>query len=157
MLRPRAHFNLIAVGTTLLAFGGYNDTSIEMWGGLSAPWIEASTSLASLRSQHSALSFDHDLLCSENTTLPENFTAPLQTSWGVVVTGGLDSSNSSVSSTNVIGLDNCVVPDLPELRHNHGSFLTKWGALAVCGGDWSGKPWSSDCLVLNSTSKQWDR
>ena len=49
------------------------------------------------------------------------------------------------------------MPDLPEERLNHGSFITKSGALAVCGGSWAGKPFSSDCLVLNSTSKQWER
>ena len=71
--------------------------------------------------------------------------------------GGKDPSDKSISSTEVIGLDSCSVPDLPEERHNHGSFMTEWGSLAVCGGWWAGKPWSSDCLVLNTTSKQWER
>ena len=35
--------------------------------------------------------------------------------------------------------------------------MTSWGSLAVCGGYWSGKPASSDCLVLNTTSRQWER
>ena len=71
--------------------------------------------------------------------------------------GGKDPSDKSISSTEVIGLDSCSVPDLPEERYNHGSFMTEWGSLAVCGGWWAGKPWSSDCLVLNTTSKQWER
>ena len=61
------------------------------------------------------------------------------------------------SSVEMIGFDNCSVPDLPEARHDHGSFMTSWGSLAVCGGYWSGKPASSDCLVLNTTSRQWER
>ena len=28
---------------------------------------------------------------------------------------------------------------------------------AVCRGSWTGKPWSSDCLVLNLTSNKWKR
>ena len=61
------------------------------------------------------------------------------------------------SSIEMIGFDNCSVPDLPETRYGHGSFLTSWGSLAVCGGSWAGKPASSDCLVLNKTSRQWER
>ena len=71
--------------------------------------------------------------------------------------GGKDPSDKSISSTEVIGIGSCLVPDLPEERFNHGSFMTEWGSLAVCGGWWAGKPWSSDCLVLNTTSKQWER
>ena len=71
---------------------------------------------------------------------------------GVLLIGGFHSN-----SVEVIGLDNCSVPDLPEVRHGHGSFVTGWGSLAVCGGWWDGKPMSSDCLVLNTTSKQWER
>ena len=71
---------------------------------------------------------------------------------GVLLIGGFDSN-----SVEVIGLDNCSLPDLPEVRRDHGSFLTVWGSLAVCGGLWDGKPMSSDCLVLNTTSKQWQR
>ena len=71
---------------------------------------------------------------------------------GVLLIGGFDSN-----SVEVIGLDNCSLPDLPEVRHGHGSFLTVRGSLAVCGGWWDGKPLSSDCLVLNTTSKQWER
>ena len=57
----------------------------------------------------------------------------------------------------IIGFNNCSVPDLPEWRYNHGSFVTEWGSLAVCGGWWKGKPFSSDCLVLNRTSELWQR
>ena len=76
---------------------------------------------------------------------------------GVLLIGGRDSKNNSLSSVEVIGLDNCSVPDLPQWRYNHGSFMTEWGSLAVCGGKWSGKPISSDCLVLDTTSNQWQR
>ena len=65
--------------------------------------------------------------------------------------------DGGLSSVNVLGLDNCSVPDLPEWRYDHGSFVTESGALAVCGGWWGGKPASSDCLVLNRTSNQWER
>ena len=61
------------------------------------------------------------------------------------------------SSVETFGFDNCSVPDLPEWRSHHGSFMTSWGSLAVCGGWWEGKPASSDCLVLNKTSRQWER
>ena len=61
------------------------------------------------------------------------------------------------SSVEMIGFDNCSVPDLPETRYGHGSFMTSWGSLAVCGGWWDGKPASSDCLVLNTTTRQWER
>ena len=70
----------------------------------------------------------------------------------MMVIGGL-----WTSSVEMIGFDNCSVPDLPEARHDHGSFLTSWGSLAVCGGWREGKPASSDCLVLNKTSRQWER
>ena len=49
------------------------------------------------------------------------------------------------------------MPDLPETRYDHGTFVTEWGSLAVCGGFWSSKPWSTDCLVLNASSKEWER
>ena len=74
---------------------------------------------------------------------------------GVLLIGGLD--HIRLSSVEVIGLDNCSVPDLPESRNYHGSFMTGWGSLAVCGGWWDGRPLSSDCLVLNTTSKEWER
>ena len=75
---------------------------------------------------------------------------------GILLIGG--KSYQAFSSVEVLGFDNCSVPDLPEWRYNHGSFLTEWGALAVCGGFWEGKPLSSsDCLVLNSALKQWER
>ena len=71
--------------------------------------------------------------------------------------GGRDAGLQGLSSVEVIGLENCTVPDLPEWRYNHGSFVTEWGSLAVCGGWWEGKPLSSDCLVLNRTSQLWER
>merc|ERR1712130_260170 len=64
---------------------------------------------------------------------------------GVFLIGGFDTN-----SVEVIGFDNCSVPDLPELRYDHGSFITGWGSLAVCGGWWEGKSISSDCLVLKN-------
>ena len=76
---------------------------------------------------------------------------------GLILTGGLDSNYSRISSVGVVGFENCLVPDLPEARFDHGSFMTENDSLAVCGGWWDGKPWSSDCLVLNTTSKQWQR
>ena len=88
---------------------------------------------------------------------PGTGAGPSQRPLGAFLLGGLNSSYASLSSAEVIGFDNCSVPDLPEGRHHHGSFITKWGSLAVCGGLWDGKPTSSDCLVLNSTSKQWER
>ena len=154
MLRPRAYFNLIVLGSTLLAFGGYNETSIEMWGGLSEPWKQASPSLRDFRTKFSSSALS-DSMCLEGPPSQENITLPQ--SWGFVLLGGLDSSDNGLSSVEVVGLDKCTVPHLPELRYNHGSFLTEWGALATCGGYWAGKPWSSDCLVLNSTSRQWER
>ena len=69
--------------------------------------------------------------------------------------GGWD--GSATSSVETFGFDNCSVPDLPEARYYHGSFMTSWGSLAVCGGWWVGKPASSDCLVLNTTTRQWER
>ena len=46
----------------LLAFGGSDETSIEMWEGIGQPWKTASISLASARRQFSALSYS-DLDC----------------------------------------------------------------------------------------------
>ena len=71
--------------------------------------------------------------------------------------GGRDAGLQGLSSVEVIGLENCTVPDLPEWRYNHGSFVTEWGSLAVCGGWWENKPFSSDCLVLNRASELWER
>ena len=70
--------------------------------------------------------------------------------------GGRDASLQGISSVKVIGLENCSVPDLLDWRYNHGSFVTKWGSLAVCAGCWEGKMFSSDCLVLNRTSELWE-
>ena len=73
---------------------------------------------------------------------------------GVLLIGGLDSNNSSLSSVEVFSLENCSVPDLPEGRYNLGTFMTGWGSLAVCGG-WLGQ--STDCLVLNTPLRRWER
>merc|ERR1719192_589508 len=81
---------------------------------------------------------------------------PLPITRGILMIGGLESGSNATSAVEVIGFENCSVPDLPEARFDHGSFMTPWG-LSVCGGTWAGKPWSSDCLVLNRTSKQWER
>ena len=70
MLKPRHHFKLIVLGTTLLAFGGYNDPSIELWEGPGQSWKEASLSLSTSRKQFSAVSYS-DLQCFDSTsTLP---------------------------------------------------------------------------------------
>ena len=71
MLEPRDHFNLVVLGSTLLAFGGYNQTSMEMWEGIGRPWTEAPMSLANSRSQFSALTFT-DSLCSAGTLPPHS-------------------------------------------------------------------------------------
>ena len=70
MLRPRDHFNLLVLGTTLLALGGYNETSIEVWEGVGEPWKEASMSLAKSRSRFSALTSTSSV-CSTDP-LPPN-------------------------------------------------------------------------------------
>ena len=75
---------------------------------------------------------------------------------GVILIGGMDSNYRDISNVEVLGLENCSVPELPEWRYNHGSFITWWGALAVCGGQYNSRPTSSDCLVLNTTTKQWE-
>ena len=74
-----------------------------------------------------------------------------QVSLGMFLMGGKDPSLSGLTSTEVVGFKNCTLPDLPEWRYNHGSFVTECGSLAVCGGWWQGKPFSPDCLVLNRT------
>ena len=79
-----------------------------------------------------------------------------------MVIGGRESGSYAISinatsSIKMVGFDNCSVPDLPEARYHHGSFVTSWGSLAVCGGWWDGKPASSDCLVLNTNTRQWER
>ena len=82
---------------------------------------------------------------------------PTQAPLGMFLIGGRGPSSNGLLSAEVVGLDNCTLPDLPEWRYNHGSFVTEWGSLAVCGGWWDGKPFSSDCLVLDKTSKRWER
>ena len=82
---------------------------------------------------------------------------PSQRPLGLLLIGGLDSKYKGLASVEVIGLDNCSVPDLPEFRYDHGSFLTEWGSFAVCGGWWASKPLSSDCLVFNTATRQWER
>ena len=88
---------------------------------------------------------------------PENLPKPTRKPGGLLLIGGKDSSSIILPTVEVLGEETCSVPDLPEARLDHGSFLTGWGALAVCGGSWTGKPWSSDCLVLNKTSNTWQR
>ena len=82
---------------------------------------------------------------------------PLPRPMGLSLIGGKVSDSRTLSSVEVLGLRNCSIPDLPEWRYNHGSFITEWGSLAVCGGSWDGKPFSSDCLVLDRASKTWER
>ena len=71
MLKPREHFNLIALGTTLLALGGFNERSIEIWEGVGDPWKEASMSLENPRSQFSALA-STNLVCSDGPLPPHS-------------------------------------------------------------------------------------
>ena len=66
MLKPRHHFALVVLGTTLLAFGGSNETSIELWEGEGKSWKEASISLPNARRQFSALSYS-DLECVDGS------------------------------------------------------------------------------------------
>ena len=61
-MKPRDHFNLVVLGTTLLAIGGSDDSSIEMWEGLGEPWKDTSLSLSSSLRQFSASSYS-DLEC----------------------------------------------------------------------------------------------
>ena len=72
----------------------------------------------------------------------------------VLVTGG-----ESTTSSEILGAENenCLVPKLPELRVGHTTFVLNSGQVATCGGWWEGKPTSSDCLLLNTTSRQWER
>ena len=71
MLKPREYFNLIALGTTLLALGGFKETSIEIWEGVGEPWKEASMSLETSRSHFSALT-STNLVCSDGPLPPHS-------------------------------------------------------------------------------------
>ena len=71
MLKPRNHFNLLVLGKTLLALGGSNEISIEMWGGVGGPWKETSMSLENSRSDFSALA-SSDLVCSDGPLPPHS-------------------------------------------------------------------------------------
>ena len=62
MVKPRNNFNLIVMGTMLLALGGLNETSIEMWEGVGGRWKEASMSLKKSRRHFSALTLT-DSVC----------------------------------------------------------------------------------------------
>ena len=68
MIQPRSHFQLVAMDNILLAVGGLNETSIEIWGGIGDSWQKYSSSLASSRSSFSAL-VATDQVCS-NAPLP---------------------------------------------------------------------------------------
>ena len=70
MLKPRNHFNLLVLGKTLLALGGSNEQSIEMWGGVGGPWKET-MSLENSRSNFSALA-SSDLVCSDGPLPPHS-------------------------------------------------------------------------------------
>ena len=48
----------------------------------------------------------------------------LQKPRGILLIGGKDSNYDGLSSVEVFGLGNCSVPDLPEWRYDHGSFIT---------------------------------
>ena len=72
MQRPRSHFNLVALGVTLIAISGYNDeTSIEVWDGLDKPWRLASSKLNSSKRYISALTVD-DRVCLEGPLPPHS-------------------------------------------------------------------------------------
>ena len=67
MLKPRDHFNLIVLGTTLLALGGADETSIEIWE-VDEPRKMASMSLENSKTHFSAL-VSTNSVCS-NALLP---------------------------------------------------------------------------------------
>ena len=69
MISPREHFNLIAVGTRLMAIGGVDATIMEVWHEPGEPWTEAPTSLTTLKSQLSVL-VSSDLNCSAGPLPP---------------------------------------------------------------------------------------
>ena len=71
MLKPRSHFNLIALGSMILALGGHNETSIEMWEGVSEPWKESSMHLENPRSRFSALTLTSSV-CSTGSLPPHS-------------------------------------------------------------------------------------
>ena len=77
---------------------------------------------------------------------------------GLVILGG-QSTDRQLASVETFGFENCMIPPLPEPRFSFGSFITlsPTPQLAVCGGWWAGRPFSSDCLTLNRTSGQWER
>ena len=62
MVKPRNNFNLIVMDTKLLALGGFNETSIEVWEGVGGRWNEASMSLTQSRRHFSALTLT-DSVC----------------------------------------------------------------------------------------------
>ena len=70
MLKPRFDFKLVVLGTTLLAVGGSNDTSIETWEGLGEPWEEAAFSLSTSRRSFSALSYSDRQQCFDDPVPP---------------------------------------------------------------------------------------
>ena len=94
---------------------------------------------------------------------------------GLVILGGQSNEGHLLKSTENFGLEDCTIPPLPETRYNFGSFIFKrqeiqhpsddtdtpiirdTEKLAVCGGWWMGKPYSTDCLTLNMESGQWER
>ena len=77
---------------------------------------------------------------------------------GLFLLGG-QSTDGQLASIETFGFDNCSIPPLPETRYGFGSFITptELPQLAVCGGWWTGKPISTDCLTLNLISGQWER
>ena len=80
---------------------------------------------------------------------------------GLLVIGGEYGKGQKLRSIETFGFENCTTPGLPETRYGLGSFVTptepKKQQLAVCGGWWEGKPYSTDCLTLNATTGQWER
>ena len=77
---------------------------------------------------------------------------------GLLVIGG-QLAEKQLDSVESFGFENCTIPPLPETRYSFGSFITptQKPQLAICGGWWTGKPNSTDCLTLNLTSGQWER
>ena len=77
---------------------------------------------------------------------------------GLLVIGG-QSLEGPLSAIETFGFedDHCIVPALPETRYGLAAFKTSSGHLGVCGGWWSGKPYSTDCLTLKVSEAQWVR
>ena len=81
--------------------------------------------------------------------------------FGVLMTGGKDSSSNQLASVEFVGTEDCPVPTLPEPRSGHVSFVTSDNILATCGGwvqrNGRASEAQTDCIVLNKTDQIWKR